>query len=306
MTDVREIGTDDLPRFLAVVQAARGEAIGSPEDLVDWRRQADDMAWFLADVDGADAAAGLALLGWHSAPGIGMCEAYVHPDFRERGVGTDVFRELALWLSQRGCVEAESTVLERDEESRTWAERRGFREVGRSSRLVLELEGVEEPAIDPPVGVEIVQWSARPELDRGMYDVYCEASPDIPGEGDAAIPSFDRWLSGDMQGNSDRPEAVFVALADDGVVGYGKLAISSTRPGVLLNDIIGVKRAWRGRGLAGALKRAEIAWAKREGYTRLETQNEARNEPIRRLNLRHGYVEEPGVIVYRALLAGAD
>ena len=68
---------------------------------------------------------------------------------------------------------------------------------------------------------------------------------------------------------------------------------------MLIHDLVGVKRDWRGRGIAGALKRAEIAWAKREGYTRLETENELRNEPIRRLNLRLGYVEEPGVVVYR-------
>ena len=47
----------------------------------------------------------------------------------------------------------------------------------------------------------------------------------------------------------------------------------------------GVLRAWRGRGIARALKAAEIAWAKEHGYERLETQNEERNEPIRRLNV---------------------
>ena len=52
----------------------------------------------------------------------------------------------------------------------------------------------------------------------------------------------------------------------------------------------GVRRAFRGRGIAGALKRAEIAWAKQAGYETLQTNNEVRNEPIRRLNERHGYV----------------
>ena len=36
-----------------------------------------------------------------------------------------------------------------------------------------------------------------------------------------------------------------------------------------------------------------------QGYVRLETQNEERNEPIRRLNQRHGYVVEPGSITVR-------
>ncbi len=87
-----------------------------------------------------------------------------------------------------------------------------------------------------------------------------------------------------MQGHSDRPEAVFAALADGSVIGYGKLSMSSVRPGVAMHDLLAVKRAWRRRGVAGALKRAEIAWAKRHGYVRLETHNEIRNEAIRRLN----------------------
>ena len=65
----------------------------------------------------------------------------------------------------------------------------------------------------------------------------------------------------------------------------------------------GVKRAWRGRGVAGALKRAQIAWAKEQGYERLSTTNELRNEPIRRLNERLGYREAPGHIVVRGPLA---
>jgi mycothiol synthase len=64
----------------------------------------------------------------------------------------------------------------------------------------------------------------------------------------------------------------------------------------------GVKRAWRGRGVAGALKRAQVAWAKQQGYERLVTSNEMRNEPIRRLNARLGYREAPGRVLMRGPL----
>jgi mycothiol synthase len=65
----------------------------------------------------------------------------------------------------------------------------------------------------------------------------------------------------------------------------------------------GVRRDWRRRGVAGALKRAQIAWAKRKGFARLQTENELRNEPIRRLNRRLGYREAPGEVVLRGPLA---
>ena len=50
-----------------------------------------------------------------------------------------------------------------------------------------------------------------------------------------------------------------------------------------------VKRAWRGRGIARALKVTEINWAIANGYTELHTSNEERNDPINRLNARLGY-----------------
>ena len=72
---------------------------------------------------------------------------------------------------------------------------------------------------------------------------------------------------------------------------------------VPLEDLTGVKRAWRGRGIAGALKRTQMRWAKEHGYERLSTNNEERNEPIRRLNERYGYRPAPGRIFVRGPVA---
>jgi GNAT superfamily N-acetyltransferase len=264
------------------------------------------MGWLLAEEDGEAVGAAIALCGWHTPPGVGRGEVYVVPEARGRGAGSQLFRDVARWVAERGCIELESSVREDDPDSLAWVQRRGFREVGRNSTLVLDLAEVAEPAVDPPHGIEIVSWAERPGLERGMYQVALEAYPDIPGQEDEALEPFETWLSQDLQGSGDRPEATFVALAGDEVVGYAKLALSSARPGVVMHDVTGVRRAWRGRGIAGALKRAEIAWAKRSGYERLETMNEERNEPIRRLNERHGYRVEPGSVTVRAAILGPD
>jgi GNAT superfamily N-acetyltransferase len=165
--------------------------------------------------------------------------------------------------------------------------------------LALHLTAAEAPAVEPPEGIELVSWAERPDAAAGMYEVALEAYPDVPGEEDSEVAPFDEWLAMDMQAAGDRPEATFVALAGDEVVAYAKLSLSLARPWVAMHDMTGVKRAWRGRGIARALKAAEIAWAKEHGYERLETQNEERNEPIRRLNERYGYVVEPGSVTVR-------
>jgi GNAT superfamily N-acetyltransferase len=99
---------------------------------------------------------------------------------------------------------------------------------------------------------------------------------------------------------------VFVAFAGDEVVGYAKLSIPPEGGDIAYHDLAGVLRAWRGRGIAGALKRTQIAWAKQHGFRRLVTANEERNVPIRRLNERHGYVLEPGRIVLHTMLDASE
>jgi hypothetical protein len=84
------------------------------------------------------------------------------------------------WLAQRAIQEMEGLVPESDDESLAWAARRGFGEVERNSRLILELRDYEPPSVAPPTGIDIVTWAERPELARGIYDVACEAFPDIP------------------------------------------------------------------------------------------------------------------------------
>ena len=99
-----------------------------------------------------------------------------------------------------------------------------------------------------------------------------------------------------MRGSGDKPEAVFVAVEDGEVLGYAKLSLLDERPDRAFHDLTGVRRAHRGRGIAAALKAAQIRWAKEHGYESLQTANEVRNAPIRHLNAKHGYVLEPGVV----------
>ena len=79
------------------------------------------------------------------------------------------------------------------------------------------------------------------------------------------------------------------AVAGDEVIGYAKFSLTSAQPTTAHHDLTGVKRAWRGRGVARALKATQIGWAKAHGYEELRTTNDERNAPIRRLNQQFGY-----------------
>jgi mycothiol synthase len=300
--EIREIDERDLARWVAVTGAATNEA-DTVEGYLDWKKQARETAWLLASDGNADVGAAIGIGGWHSPEGVARGSVAVAPGFRRAGVGSALLDALSVWARDLGYVDLMGPVKETDDVSLAWVRRRGFVEIGRNSILALDLTRAMQPTVHAPDGIEVVSWAERPDAAAGMYAVALEAYPDVPGEEDAEMAPFEEWLAMDMQGAGDRPEATFVALAGDEVVAYAKLSLSLARPTVAMHDMTGVLRAWRGRGIARALKAAEIAWAMENGYERLETQNEERNEPIRRLNERYGYVVEPGSVTVRGPIA---
>jgi GNAT superfamily N-acetyltransferase len=296
---IREIHEDELVRWVAASNGAL-PIPGTVEEFLDWKRQAGETVWLLASDGTDDVGVAIGVGGWHEPPGVARMELGVVREARGHGVGSALLASLGPWGAALGYRELVGSVQAADAASLAWTERRGFFEVGRNTRLVLDLAGLEAPEGAPPAGIEIVTWAERPELARGIYTVACEAYADVPdAEDDEAMPSFEEWLSIDMQGASDRPEATFVALAGSEVVGYAKLHLSPALPDVGSHDMTGVLRAWRRRGIAGALKRAEIAWAKQNGFTKLRTAPEERNEASRQLNERYGYLPEPGEVIVR-------
>jgi GNAT superfamily N-acetyltransferase len=82
------------------------------------------------------------------------------------------------------------------------------------------------------------------------------------------------------------PAVPLVTLGErGGVAGYGYL---EEQDGTWRHGSTAVARAHRGRGIAGAIKRAQIRFAKQNGIAALETANELR-VPLLGLSRRLGY-----------------
>jgi mycothiol synthase len=256
----------------------------------------------IARIDGAVAGSGFAAIQ-PQRPELVVVLLTVLAEQRRRGAGTRLYETISAWARERGLDELEVVVSDDDAESLAYAQRRGFVEDRREKGVALRLAEIEPPPVEPPPGVEIVTWAERPKLARGMYEVAVEASPDVPGWEDELMEPFEDWLAHDMQGSGDRPEATFVALVGDDVVGYAKFSLTAAQPTTAHHDLTGVKRAWRGRGVARALKATQIAWAKANGYEELRTRNDERNAPIRRLNEEFGYRPAIGRIYLKGPLA---
>jgi L-amino acid N-acyltransferase YncA len=170
-----------------------------------------------------------------------------------------------------------------DEASLGYFARRGFEEMGRMQDVRLELSKVTvEPSV--PAGIEVAPM--REEDERGMYEVSLEAYADIP----AAVPiqsgTFEQWRERQLSALVLR-QLSFVALEQGRVVGFAVLG--GHREGTADHWMTGVARSARGRGIALALKQAQIAAARDAGLEMLRTTNDLGNAPMRRVNEKLGY-----------------
>jgi mycothiol synthase len=244
------------------------------------RLETPDRLLLVAELEGELSGSGFAARS--EMGGLGSLAPRVLPEARRRGVGTALFRALAAHVTSLGFTEASTTVG--DEASLAFAERLGWREVDRQVEEVRTI-GREEPP-STPAGVELASLAERPELSEAVYtQVAVEAIADIPVS-PALQVSREDW----ERGWTSLAEGTFLALADGEVVGCAGLQRDDDHPERAEHSLTAVRRAWRGRGIATALKQATIAWAAENGIRELYTWTQRGNESMRGLNERLGYV----------------
>ena len=230
-----------------------------------------------------------------------MGQLSVLPEYRGRGVGSALLEAISGVALASGKQELYGrTTADRPEVIR-FLLRRGFREVERMKVVRLDLTGSVPPAVEPPPGITITSLEARPELADALYDVAVEALPDIPGDGRMDTGTREEFRARDVD-RGNMPRGGYAVAVDDAgglVVGYSNLMLVANNPGLAWHGMTAVRRAWRGRGIAGALKRATIAWGAANGLTAIETANDVANLPMRAVNRRLGYRPMPDEVYFR-------
>ena len=278
--EVRTAETDaDLEGWIRVKRAAfPNESAWSVQEFRE--RHEPDKLVLVAELDGEIVGAGLA--GPSDVRDRGFVNPRVHPEARRRGVGTAMLHRLTQHVASLGFDKAWASVD--DQGSRAFAERFGFEEVDREVEQVIALPA-ELPEAAMPVGVEVVSIAYRPELLRETYSLaQDEGYADLAIDGDVVV-TLDDWLNDE----ATLPGGSFVALREGRIVGYSGL-MRHDNPGVAEDGLTVVARDWRRRGLAMALKRLELAWAAEHGFTEVFTWTQRRNEGMRAVNERLGYV----------------
>jgi GNAT superfamily N-acetyltransferase len=186
--------------------------------------------------------------------------------------------EAALALGKTGL---EAWTTDRTAEVAAFLEKRGYEIVRRYVISELDVAGARDP--DAPA-FELTTLAARPDLAPALFEIARESYPDQPGRREQRMDSFDEWRS---RGLDRHPaETYFVALEHGRAIGYGFLSLEE---GTWWHGFTAVARAARGRGVASAIKRAQIRWAKANAVPALRAANEERLAGMLAMNERLGY-----------------
>jgi mycothiol synthase len=210
----------------------------------------------------------------------------VRPAARRRGVGSALLAAVADETLALDRHVIWGRVRETDPESRRFVAARGFREVMLDVHVLLEIsagEGEWAPGIAELTDDHL----------EGAYRVVAEATPEIALPQIAAARPFEEWVA-----EEERIGAMAAVALDDGeVVGYARLYRVPGVEGRLENGLTAVLRSHRRRGIATAMKRAQIAWAAQHGYREIVSDMVEGNAAMRAVNRRLGYRELPAKVV---------
>lgn len=205
----------------------------------------------------------------------------VRPEARRRGAGTALLRALTEHAVAEGYQVAGCSVD--DEESLAFAGHFGFTEANRQVEQLRRIGA--EPWPERPTAYRIVSVAERPELwAKAYHQVALVTFPDM----DVVAPmdvSAEEWETEWI----NNPEAMFLAVVGDDVIGVAGLMLDTDQPERAEVGYTAVHPDWRGKSVASTLKRTSMAWAAEHGITEIYTWTQRGNENMRRLNEHLGF-----------------
>lgn len=225
----------------------------------------------------------------------------VRPDRQGGGIGRLLYLRVLADLVRLGARQVRTWTQESRGEAFGFLFRRGFEPLAWTweSRLDLAAFRMTEFADrwGIPAGIEITTLAAEVandlEAPRKVYELDCELAADVPRHDPFTPPGFELYRQHLLESPRAMPDAHFLAKEGDRYVGVSNLERFDALPDVLHTGFTGVRREYRGRGIAFALKLRAIDYAILHGIREIRTGNSTLNAPMLGINERLGFVKQP-------------
>jgi mycothiol synthase len=225
----------------------------------------------------------------------------VLPQYRQRGIGSALYDQIMEGLSPFRPQKLRADGYGNLMEGVRFLLKRGFKEVFRESPLHLDVmtfdcasyEGLEAKLRTQ--GIEITtlrDLEGDRGRDRKVYDLFWEATQDVPSEGEIAKMDYGEWAEWTLQDPLVPHDGYFIALHQGEYVGISEFGINQA-DNTLQAGLVGVKKGFRKQGIALAMQLRAISYAKRNGYALIKTSTAIDNVPMRSLYDQLGFIPQP-------------
>jgi mycothiol synthase len=244
---VRRATVDDAPAINELITAAdiavQGWTESSEPELLGWWRMMDleQNSWVLHDDTGVHAYAVLFAHGETAE-----LDGFVHPDDRGRGLGAWLVERAEERARELGKLKLHAYSLAGDARAHALFEQLGMRELRRFYRMVIDLEEA-PPAPEWPDGLRVDTF----ELDdaQAFHTAMGEAFEDEWGF--VTMP-FEEWREMRLVKDPDFDPTLWFLVRDGDEIA-AVMRNEPDRSGAGFVGALGVRKAWRKRGLALAL-----------------------------------------------------
>lgn len=240
-------------------------------------------------------------------------EILVEPVAQGRGIASAIFEKLESELMKLEAVTAWAGSREDLPRLTGFYQRRGFEEkqVAWESRLDVsrvDLEKFREyPEKVQRQGIQLTTLAeARKEGKdslRKLHELVQLISADMPSPAPFTPTSYEQWKAFEVKNPNLLPEGYMIAKDGSKYIGLSTVWRIDKEPRGLAQGNTGVRREYRGRGIAVALKLRVIDFARRNGYERLKTWNASDNASMLAVNTKLGFKREVGWITLEKNLA---
>ena len=131
---------------------------------------------------------------------------------------------------------------------------------------------------------------------KKLHELVQIISADMPSVASFTPTSYEQWEAFELKNPNLLPEGYMIAKDGSNYVGLSTVWRIDKEPRGLVQGNTGVRREYRGRGIAVALKLKVIDFARRNGYEKVKTWNASDNVPMLAVNTKLGFKREVGWI----------